>query len=761
MRPLFGFLFAFLLRLCCALTDDDGAPVDEETSAQCGSDGFDASRFTRRRHHFDLSAAGFVVGVLPRSAVDVLLDVQHAVSACLTTRGRCGAEQSVAQLRQPAPVRAALFGSVNYQTLRCFIDSDACREYAREPAILDAVRRALGNDVVLLLVEPIQLAVENARPWHTDVEAYDRCVGKIVQVWLPTDGVGATATLSVMSHSHTMPSYSAIHSAALHSAGDVQRCAAAFDPRARIVTPVTRLGQFLLASPHLWRRFDSVSAHVKSLRLTFATPDCEAVATANREPSQVLIPIRPPVLLVTGNVQRDTHRIVNNMLLVDRQDTFFDWPRVDSLATLAREHWANGVTVETVHLADANTVSRPFDGGTSLTVLVVTHGRGRLFHRHTSDLNGELMELTPGGIFAVFGGAFMLSSGESNTSFIRLTVPFAFTRRPPMPDLPEFQAWPVNASLLWKSTEWTLMSRLCRTVSNAAAVVTREPLRAIAAPPASGQCVALYETKKMPVVPTHLPHRPNATAASHAPRLPLLSIPAKAFPAALMRNVSLASRSNLRAQRLTLAEGTTAMHTAGMSITLGGLAPRYRPYTLRAHPLDEIRVVLRGRIEVSYHDRSELLTANESQVSVSFAPAGSRHSIASLDEQVKFLMYKWRARSEVRASCTDNQRTVDVALTDSNQELATVCSRYVAGAVRLRYVTLRPADAVPPRNLTHEISLLLLDGQLHVGAGHVIRALPGSSVGVLHQQPGESHSLLNIGRTVARFLLFELNVRDT
>jgi hypothetical protein len=756
-----AFLFGAAVMAAPNSASADNADADQQPSSPtCGSDGFDVASLPRRSAPFEASPSGFFVGELPPAAIEVLPDVQNAITSCFLNRAKCAPEQGMAQMRQPHRLRTALYGIVNYMLLRCFIDNDACREYAREPAIIDAVQRALrSDDVVLLSVEPVLLVAGNARPWHNDVEAYDQCVGKCVQVWLPTGGVNGSATLAVMTHSHTLPPFSSVFSDAMDSDSDVHRCATSFEARAHIETPITRLGQFLVSSPQLWRKFTDKYAPIKSLRLTFATPDCDAVAATNREPSQVPLPVRPPVLLLTDNVRRDTRRVVNNLLLVDRQDTFFDWQRDDSLIIWSNEVW-NNVTVETVHLADAFTVSRRFEATetATLTVLAVTHGVGRLFHRHSEDLSGELMELPVGGMFAIWGGSFMLSSGANDTTFIRLTAPFASPRMPSTIGGSQYFVWPANATVMWKSTEWMLVSEPCSMASSSAAVVLSRvpPLRAMRLEPgpSDGQCVVL-----MPTPPAAL----NTAMRVWKPRtsriftVPLPPIPAQTFPSTLLRNASLAMRASVRGPRLTLADGTTVTHSAGFSVTIGGLVPQFSPFALRTHPHDELRVLLRGRLQTTYAGRSDLSVSvgNDSLVSLAFFAAGSRYTIQSLDEPVKFILYKWRARTNARPDCADKLRSIDFALNDRRSTPFTFCSRSVSGGLRVQYATLEAGSSsgVAPYNLTHELSVLLLDGRLNVGANSEIEATLGASVGVVHRQAGQMHSLINVGSAVARFLV--------
>eukprot|EP00965_Chrysotila_dentata_P250890 6209705-Pleurochrysis_carterae.AAC.3 len=83
---------------------------------------------------------------------------------------------------------------------------EGCRKIAMQPALLDAARRLIGEDDIMVatmsvLVKPPQWE----HRWHTDVEnTIDnlRCKDKSWTAWVPVENTGPDSTLYMVTHTH-------------------------------------------------------------------------------------------------------------------------------------------------------------------------------------------------------------------------------------------------------------------------------------------------------------------------------------------------------------------------------------------------------------------------------------------------------------------------------------------------------------------------------------------------------------------------------
>jgi ectoine hydroxylase-related dioxygenase (phytanoyl-CoA dioxygenase family) len=241
-----------------------------------------------------------------------------------------------------------MYGKANFMMERCYAYDERCRRLAEDKGIIDQVRRVIGDDVIVWSMSDFSKGMDSIQPWHTDIEPYDRCYGKNVQIWLAVDGVSKNATLQVMTGSHRLMSATWMYPDHVTHATTVSDkntfetdtllpCAQSMDGTSEIVSPVTRDGEFMVLHSHMWHAAESTTLPQtkrfrRAIRVTFAHPDCQvgAVYEYNRPDIPPLVPIAamPPVLLVSGEVRGsfpEGMKFVNNFL---------------HFATLPVRHWA-------------------------------------------------------------------------------------------------------------------------------------------------------------------------------------------------------------------------------------------------------------------------------------------------------------------------------------------------------------------------------------------------------------------------------------
>lgn len=738
----------------------------------CGDRFADVPRKNHELDRFAPSDEGFIVSEISPEALKRIGRYFDSVVRCANAVHKCGSDAQRAQRRQ-GNLREALYGIRDYQLSRCYIDSGDCRALAREPAILEAVRSAIGDDVVLWSVDPFVKSGDKAHPWHTDIEPYDRCLGRNVQIWLPIEGVDENNTLRVMSHSHQMPSVSWLFpdiagavelsespiDALRQSEADFEKCAQALNPRARVVTPVVRPGQFLLMSSQMWHASLNFGSNMRrAVRLCYSTPECQIGATTHYVrpvvPPLVPIPAVPQVLHFVRASDRERRFVVNNVLFdtnpVAATGAFFDIDRVGEAVSSNSLQW-NGFATETLMFDVADTVSQRYDGNDKLTVLVVTRGGGKLFHRHSADQLPELIQLTKGGVFVIRGGSFFVGAVVTNSSVLMLQIA-THADASAAANVAQFRAWPPTVDVAWTVGRWQVESMPCEDSANANIAVV-VPFRCNIASawrpslpwrtPKQCRCLAVWDSTD------------NANAKLGALRAP--AAPQNAFPP-VVNNVTLQAPPHVKWPRLMSRTGTTALHTGFFQINVGGFVASFSPHEMHTHHDDEIWILLNGNISQKFPTYTRSLVANESFVWMMHFPAGNLHTVLS-HTVVRRVFVKWRSKTVHRPDAPTHETIVGTSLDTKAKQLFQCTSRYFLGAVAAHYSSLAPGEGYKPHKDGYEIVILLIDGRIRVSGREeaVLEAKYGDSVAVLHYRKGESHGLYNIGQSYAKYLVIELN----
>lgn len=226
-----------------------------------------------------------------------------------------------------------LYGDFDVLLERCYAFDVRCRRLAEDKAIVEAVREVIGNDIVVYSMDQFLKKSNDIQPWHTDIEPYDRCYGKSVQIWLAVENVTPQSTLQIVTGSHRMPSVTwlfpehvlratTVNEKHDHEKQHVQSCATSIDPTAEIRSPVTKDGEFMLFHSNLWHASENTSRlQRKAIRVTFSHPECQVAGVfkyrrPDLPPLKDPIPAIPPVLLVSGQGRTfpEYNRLVNNFL---------------------------------------------------------------------------------------------------------------------------------------------------------------------------------------------------------------------------------------------------------------------------------------------------------------------------------------------------------------------------------------------------------------------------------------------------------------
>jgi hypothetical protein len=183
--------------------------------------------------------------------------------------------------------RIQIRGSRDVLMSHCYAFEPICENLVKDPLIVNAVKDVIGDNIIATSIDIFSKSQDQIHPWHTDIEQYDRCYNKNVQIWLAVDQVGPNSTLQIMSHSHRMPSITWLYPDHVASAKTITdkkafereyllNCAAEFDSDARIVSPVTKDGEFVLFHSHMWHAAEVNVPFRSAIRITYSTPDCQA-----------------------------------------------------------------------------------------------------------------------------------------------------------------------------------------------------------------------------------------------------------------------------------------------------------------------------------------------------------------------------------------------------------------------------------------------------------------------------------------------------
>lgn len=195
--------------------------------------------------------------------------------------------------------------------------SPAFHRVASDPRILELVRPALGDDIVLWGASLIVKAESDVHPFHTDVESMAP-EGGFVTVWIGLENTDRSSGLKFVPGSHR---YGVTMQELNHRAGikreqstDETTVAAArqHDATAEIVQPEVHDGQALVFDGRIWHGSHNKTKSVRTaLLIQYARAD-----RAVRIPRRFDWPIefhrrrKPPVVVVSGKGQPGVNRVV-------------------------------------------------------------------------------------------------------------------------------------------------------------------------------------------------------------------------------------------------------------------------------------------------------------------------------------------------------------------------------------------------------------------------------------------------------------------
>lgn len=182
------------------------------------------------------------------------------------------------------------------------------------PAILDRVKRILGDDIVWWGTRVIRREPNQIHCWHTDIES-SAPDGRFVSVWVGLCGTQRDSGLKLISRSHQFgkPIQQEVHERGSRrgEATDdmVAEWARALDPQAALVQPDIADGQAIVFDGRLWHASHNVSSEVRvALLLQYAAAD---MPISSPDPNHLEWPFRYtdeelPRVLVSGRTETKT-----------------------------------------------------------------------------------------------------------------------------------------------------------------------------------------------------------------------------------------------------------------------------------------------------------------------------------------------------------------------------------------------------------------------------------------------------------------------
>lgn len=184
-------------------------------------------------------------------------------------------------------------------------------DLATDPRIIDALKAALGEDLVLWGASLVVKHGADVHPFHTDIESMDPA-GGFVTVWMGLNNTTRESGLKFIpgSHRYGLTMQEANHRAGVTRAGSSDETALAaarqHDPAARIVQPDIGLGEAMFLDGRVWHGSQNASDATRTaVLLQYARADRPVFIPAGFEyPLEVRTDQRPPVLLLSGRADR-------------------------------------------------------------------------------------------------------------------------------------------------------------------------------------------------------------------------------------------------------------------------------------------------------------------------------------------------------------------------------------------------------------------------------------------------------------------------
>jgi quercetin dioxygenase-like cupin family protein len=189
----------------------------------------------------------------------------------------------------------------------------------RKP-VVELVKSLLGDNVILWGAVIVEQSPQVAHAWHTDIET-SAADARCASIWVGLENTSPESTLELVSRSHRVGK--PVQQAAVQHGlrrDDVSReqalaWAREHDPSAQLVRPVVDTGRALVFDGRIWHSSfnDTPSAKRTALLLQYAAADVPIRIpdfTQLEWPFRFKTTPRPPVLVVSGEVNSDVNRVV-------------------------------------------------------------------------------------------------------------------------------------------------------------------------------------------------------------------------------------------------------------------------------------------------------------------------------------------------------------------------------------------------------------------------------------------------------------------
>lgn len=195
--------------------------------------------------------------------------------------------------------------------------SPAFHRVATDPRILELIRPALGDDIVLWGASLIVKAESDVHPFHTDVESMAP-EGGFVTVWIGLENTDRSSGLKFVpgSHRYGVTIQQLNHRAGIkreHSTDETTLAAARqHDAAAEIVQPEVHDGQALVFDGRIWHGSHNKTKSVRTaLLIQYARADRPVrIPKGFNWPVEFHRSRKPPVVVVSGKGQPGINRIV-------------------------------------------------------------------------------------------------------------------------------------------------------------------------------------------------------------------------------------------------------------------------------------------------------------------------------------------------------------------------------------------------------------------------------------------------------------------
>ena len=197
-----------------------------------------------------------------------------------------------------------------------------------------------------------------------------------------------------------------------------------------------------------------------------------------------------------------------------------------------------------------------------------------------------------------------------------------------------------------------------------------------------------------------------------------------------------------------------------MSCHISILSPAHSPHLPHAHAEEELLIVLDGEADLIISADPQLAGARVERArpgAFVYYPSYQHHTIRNSSERpVTYLMFKWRgsADSRARQPLATNIFSYDLFSNEEKprwgEHLFNQATTYL-DALTSHVTVLQPGAGYDPHIDPYDVTILLLAGTVETLSETVTAPC------VIYYQAGEPHGMRNVGRTPARYLVFEFH----